>query len=98
MEIRAISIHEAFCVPLTSVRTANHAIIFNAACQPEFRAGPDLFHPHCLGFASQIDYIIGVLRVMGRHNNFTLDSLAGSYRLIQQTIKAVPADISGFGT
>jgi hypothetical protein len=97
MEIRAISIHEAFWVPLSSVRTVNNAVILNPACQPEFRAGPDLFHPHCLGATSQIDDIIGILRVMGRHNNFALDSLARSYRLIQQAIEAIPADISGFG-
>jgi len=75
----------------------NKAIIFNAACQPEFRASPDLLHAYCLGVAPQIDYIVRVLRVMGRHDNIALDSLTGSYRLIQQAIKAIPADISGFG-
>jgi hypothetical protein len=83
-------------MPLTSVRTVNYAVIFNPACQPEFLAGPDLFHPHCLGPASQINYIIGILRVMCRHNNFALDSLTGPYRLLQQAIEAIPTDVSGF--
>ena len=76
----------------------NHAVILNPACQPELRPGPDLFHPHCLGAASQIDDIIGIERAMCRHHNIASDSLARSNRLIQQAIEAIPADVSGFRT
>jgi hypothetical protein len=82
--------------PSAVVRTMNNAVILDPACEPEFCPGPDLFHPHCLGAASQIDHIIGILRVMCRHNNIALDSLTGSYRLIQQAIEAILTDISSF--
>ena len=84
--------------PWPSARSVNDAIILNPACQPEFRLSRELFHSHRLGVAAQIDYIIGILRAVCRHNNIAFDSLAGSERLIQQAIEAIPADISGFRT
>jgi hypothetical protein len=84
--------------PSSFVRSMNNAVILNPACEPELRPGPDFFHTHCLGTASQIDHIIGILSVMCRHNDIALDALARPDRLIQQAIEAVLADVSGFGT
>jgi hypothetical protein len=75
----------------------NHAVIFNSARQAKFRPRPDLFHPHRLGGASQVNDITRILQAMGGHDNVASEALAGPYRLIQQAVEAIPADVPGFG-
>jgi hypothetical protein len=76
-------------------RAWDDAVILNPACQPEFRLFPDLLDPHCQSGASQIDYFIRIVQTMGRHNDIALDSFAGPYRLVDQAIESVFADIAG---
>jgi len=84
-----------FLEPQVRSGAANHAVVFNPAGQPELQAGSNLFHPHCLGSASQVDNIAGLLRFVCWHDDIALDVLAGSYRLIQQAIESVFVDIPG---
>jgi len=75
---------------------AKDAIIVHPASQPEFCPGPNLLDPHCLGAASQIHDVAGILRAVSWDNNIALDAFAGPYRMIQQAVKTVPADVNGF--
>jgi hypothetical protein len=74
---------------------ADHAIVVDPAGYPKLRANSNLLHTDCLGAASQVDHIIGILRPVGGHDDIAFDLLAWSYRLIQQAIKAVFVDVSG---
>ena len=70
------------------------AIVFNPARYPELRAATDLFHPHRLCAASQVDHIIRILGSMHGHDDVALNSLPGRYWLIQQAIETVLVDVS----
>jgi hypothetical protein len=76
---------------------ANHAVVLNLASHPELRAGPKLFHSHRLGATSQVDYIVWILRSVGGNHDIAFDSLTRNHGLMQHTIKAVFADVSGRG-
>ena len=76
----------------------DYAEILNPASQAEFRAGADFLYTDSPDLAPQIENVPPIVQVVRRHRQIAGEQVTGLDQAVDNTVKAIPADISGLRT
>ena len=82
----------------TFARNMDYAVILNPASQAELRAGADFLYADNPDLAPQIEKVTPLVQVVRRHCQIAREPLAGLNQRVDDTVEAIPADISGMRT